>query len=216
MSAWGDTSASSPTERMRQSLWTLAFGGGARPKRVVDLEGQAERGQPPIWSPDSKQIILSVGYARRVPAAGGCSTRSGSTRTPRPGPLSKVRSRGSVQDWSPDGTVDRDDLQPQRQDRLAALCHAARWQRSAPGHRGWESVLRPLAHPDSRCLLYSDGTLRLPDRQGIWVIDRNGQNRRRILPTGKGTASACWSPDGQQSRSRSAGPNLKIMDDWRS
>jgi len=50
--------------------------------------------------------------------------------------------------------------------------------------------------PDGRRLLYSEGPA--PVRRGIWMVDLDGKNRRRILPTGTGTASACWSPDGQR------------------
>ena len=50
--------------------------------------------------------------------------------------------------------------------------------------------------PDGRRLLYSDGPPQ--DRRGIWVVDVDGKNPRRILPTSNATASACWSPDGKQ------------------
>jgi Tol biopolymer transport system component len=48
--------------------------------------------------------------------------------------------------------------------------------------------------PDSKRLLYTDGPQ--ADRLGIWVVDLDGKNRQRLLATGRGTASACWSPDG--------------------
>jgi Tol biopolymer transport system component len=50
--------------------------------------------------------------------------------------------------------------------------------------------------PDGKRLLYSDGPPQ--ERRGIWLVDLDGTNRHRIFPTGKTTASACWSPDGRQ------------------
>jgi Tol biopolymer transport system component len=50
--------------------------------------------------------------------------------------------------------------------------------------------------PDGRRLLYSDGTT--DERRGIWVVDFDGKNRRRVVATGETVASACWSPDGKQ------------------
>ena len=89
----------------------------------------------------------------------------------------------------------RDDLQPQREDRLAALPHAPRRHESTPGHRGRESILRAILAGQPAPALQ-----RRPVRAtaGIWVVNLDGKDRRRILPTGKGTASACWSPDGQR------------------
>ncbi len=109
----------------------------------------------------------------------------------------KISSQDSVHDWSPIGGrivtassrnakigwqlyVMRPDGSDERQVTESGNPYYARFS------------------PDGRRLLYSDGTLRLPERQGIWIVDRDGQNRRRILPSGKGTASACWPPDGQR------------------
>jgi Tol biopolymer transport system component len=50
--------------------------------------------------------------------------------------------------------------------------------------------------PDGRRLLYTNGPP--PERRGIWFVDLDGENRRRIFPIGNATASACWSPDGQR------------------
>ena len=108
----------------------------------------------------------------------------------------KIPAQDGVQDWSPDGAwvvttssrnakigwqlyVMRPDGNDQRQVTEGGNPFYARFS------------------PDGRRLLYSDGPAQ-PERRGIWVVDLDGKNRRRILPTGKGTASACWSPDGQQ------------------
>jgi dipeptidyl aminopeptidase/acylaminoacyl peptidase len=192
---WGDSSASSPAERMRQSLWTLAFDGGARSKRVVDLEGQAG-GALPVWSPDSKQIILSVGTRDESRQQWVFETfrinADGSGREPL-----KIPSQDSVQDWSSDGAwiVTTSSRNAKIGWQLYVMRPDGREERQVT-EGGNPFYVR--FSPDSRRLLYSDGTLRLPERQGIWVVDLNGQNRRRILATGKGTASGCWSPDGRQ------------------
>jgi len=193
----GERSALSPVERMRQSLWTRALAGGAGPQRVIRLDGSGTTsGGLPVWSPDSKQIILSVGSFDESRKQWAFETfrinADGSGREPI-----KISSQDCVQDWSPAGG----------------------WivtTSSRKARIGWQLyVMRPDGSeerqvteggnpfyvrfsPDGRRLLYSDGTLRLPERQGIWIVDLDGKNRRRILPTGKGTASACWSPDGQR------------------
>jgi RNA polymerase sigma factor (sigma-70 family) len=192
---WGDSSASSPAERMRQSLWTLALGGGARPKRVAQLEGQAG-GALPVWSPDSKQIILSVGARDESRQQWAFETfrinADGTGREPI-----KIPPEDSVQDWSPDGAWIV--TTSSRNARIGWQLYLMRPDGSEARQvtEGGNPFYARFS-PDGRRLLYSDGTLRLPERQGVWIADLNGKNRRRLLPTGNGTASACWSPDGQQ------------------
>jgi RNA polymerase sigma factor (sigma-70 family) len=185
-----------PPERMRQSLWTQALAGGAKPERVVRVEGGATSGGLPVWSGTGKQIILSVGSydePRKKWAHGTFRINAdGSGREPL-----KIPTEDTVQDWSTDGA----------------------WVITASGRNariGWQLyVMRPDGRdqrqvteggnpfyarfsPDGRRLLYSDGTLKLKERQGIWVVNLDGKDRRRILATGDGTASACWSPDGKR------------------
>lgn len=192
---WGDSLASSPIERMQQSLWTFALGGGARPKRVVGVEGQTG-GALPVWSPDGKQIIVSVGTRDESRQQWVFETfrinADGSGRQ-----LLKILPQDSVQDWSPDGAW-----------IVTASSRSAKigWQLYVMRQDGSDqrqvteggNPLYARFSPDSRHLIYSDGTLRLPERQGIWIVDLDGKNRGRLFPTGKGTASACWSPDGLQ------------------
>lgn len=109
----------------------------------------------------------------------------------------RIPTQDCVLDWSPDGSWIV----------TASTCNAKiGWQLYVMRPHG--SDQRQIAEdgnpfyarcsPNSQQLLYSDGTLRQPDRQGIWIVDCDGQHRRRIFATGKGISSACWSPDGQQ------------------
>ncbi len=193
----GEWSARSSDELMRQSLWTRSLAAGAAPQRVIRLDiAGSTGGALPVWSPDGKQIVLSVGTRDESRQQWVYETfrinADGSGREPI-----KISPQDCVQDWSPAG-----DWIVTASSRNAKI--------------GWQLyVMRPDGSdqhqiteggnpfyvrfsPDGRRLLYSDGTLRLRDRQGIWIVDRDSQNRRRILPTGNATASACWSPDGQR------------------
>ncbi|WP_406699717.1 sigma-70 family RNA polymerase sigma factor [Singulisphaera sp. Ch08] len=182
-----------PSERMRQSLWTRPLASSADPKRVARLDG-ATGGEMPIWSPDSKQIILNISTRDESRKQWVFETfrinADGTGRVPL-----NIPAQDSVQDWSSDG---------------AWIVTAS----SRNAKIGWQLYLmrpdgkdqRQLTEggnpfyvrfsPDGRRLLYSDGPAE--QRRGIWVVDLDGKDRRRILPTGKGTASACWSPDGQR------------------
>jgi dipeptidyl aminopeptidase/acylaminoacyl peptidase len=53
--------------------------------------------------------------------------------------------------------------------------------------------------PDGRRVLYSNGGEAPASRRGIWVVDLDGTNRRRLFPVANPeTADACWSPDGKR------------------
>ncbi len=182
-----------PFERMRQSLWIRPLADGGEPRRVVRLDG-AQGGELPIWSADGKQMILSLSSRDESPKQWVFDTfrinADGSGRVPL-----KVPAQDSVQDWSPDGAW-----------VVTASTRNARigWQLYVmrPDGRDQRQVTQggnPFYvrfSPDGRRLLYTDGPPK--DRWGIWVVDVDGKSRHRILPTGQGTASACWSPDGQQ------------------
>jgi len=185
-----------PLERMRESLWTQALAGGARPERVVRLNDGGSSGALAVWSTNGKQIIVSLGTYDESSKKWVNQTfrinADGSGREPL-----KIPAEDTVQDWSPDG---------------AWLVTAS--QRNA--RIGWQLyVMRPDGSdqrqiteggnpfyarfsPDGRRLLFSDGTLKLRERQGIWVVNLDGKDRRRVFPTGNGTASGCWSPDGKR------------------
>ena len=53
--------------------------------------------------------------------------------------------------------------------------------------------------PDGRRVLYTDNGR--GEQDGIWVVDVDGKNARRVFPVAPETvtvASACWSPDGKR------------------
>jgi hypothetical protein len=201
---WGDSSASSPIERLRQSLWTLSLDGGARPKQVESLGGQAS-GALPVWSHDSKRIILSVGnYDESRKQWVFQTTRTNADGTGKE--ILKIPSQDCVLDWSADGewvvTASSRNAKIGWQLYIMRPDGSAQRQITEGGNPFY-----PRLSPESRRLLYSDGTTRLPERQGIWIVDLDGQNRRRVFPTGEGIASACWSPDGQQIAAAISGAN---------
>jgi Tol biopolymer transport system component len=184
-----------PLERMQQSLWIRALVGEARPARIIRLELSDTGGALPIWSGDGKQIIFSVGKyddSRKewVNETFRVNT-DGSGRE-----ALKIPAQDTVQDWSSDGgwIVTASSRNAKIGWQLYIMRPDGGEQRQIT--EGGNPFFARIS-PDGKRLLYSDGTLKLKDRQGIWVVEVDGKNRRRILPTGDGNASACWSPDGQ-------------------
>jgi len=192
----GDRSPKAPPEeRFRQSLWTRAIADGAAPKKLVDLGGPDASGLP-VWSADGKRMIVTVSTLDQTSQKWANQTfrinADGANREPL-----KIPAEDTVQDWSPDG-----------ERLLTASTRNAKigWQLYVTNLDGGNS--RQITEggnpfyarfsPDGRRVLYSDGTLKLKDRQGVWVVDVDGANRRRVLPAGDGTCSACWSPDGRR------------------
>ena len=190
----GGRTSRHPSE-FEQSLWIRGLTGmpspsesfGWGPIRAEDCRSgqRMAHSSPSVWA-----VMTSR-------ASNGFTRLSGSTPTDRAVSPSKSPTEDTVQDCSPDGA----------------------WVITASSRNakiGWQLyVMRPDGSearqiteggnpffarfsPDGQRLLYTDGTLKLKDRQGIWVVDLDGKNRRRILATGDGTASACWSPDGQR------------------
>jgi Tol biopolymer transport system component len=178
---------------MRQSLWTRTIAGGAEPKRVVRLDS-ARGGDLPVWSPDSKQIILSLGTRDEARRQWVFETfrinADGSGRTPL-----AVPPEDGVQDWSSDGAwvVTTSSRNAKIGWQLYVMHPDGSDARQVT--EGGNAFYVRFA-PDGRRLLYTDGPR--AERRGIWVVDLDGTNRRRILATGQAKASACWSPDGQR------------------
>jgi TolB protein len=151
-------------------------------------------GSPPVWSSDGKQLVISPGVSRAPGDVWLFTTfRMNADGTRRE--TLKVPPEDGVHDWSADG----------------------KWLLTASSRNakiGWQLyVIRPDGtdirqiteggnpyyarfSPDGRRVLYSDGTTE--ERRGIWVVDRDGKDGRRLFPTGRGVASACWSPDGSR------------------
>jgi sugar lactone lactonase YvrE len=191
---WGESGLNlPPPERMRQSLWTREVAGGAGPHRVIRLD-EAKGGELPVWSLASKQLIVSVSTRDESRQQWVFDTfrinADGSGREPL-----KIPTQDGVQDWSPDGAwvVTTSSRNARIGWQLYVMHLDGTNQRQIT--EGGNPFYARFA-PDGRRLLYSDGPAQ--ERRGIWVVDFDGKNRRRILPTTKATASACWSPDGRR------------------
>ena len=174
------------------ALWVRGLNPNAEPRRIVELGPNA--GSPPVWSPDGKQIIISLGH-REEPH---WIFRTLLVNIDGTGPKElAVPPEDGVKDWSSDG----------------------RWllttsQRGAK--IGWQLyIMRPDGtdqrriteggnpfyarfSPDGRRVLYSDQAR--GEQSGIRVVDVDGKNDRLVFPVvgGKTVASACWSPDGKR------------------
>ena len=156
-------------------LWVRGLDPDAKPRRIVGLGGSSS-GSPPVWSPDGKQLIISVGH-REDPRWIFTTIRvtiDGKVREEL-----AVPPEDCVHDWSPGG----------------------RWivtvsQRGAKS--GWQLyVMRPDGtdqrriskegnpysvrfSPDGRRVLYADNGR--GKQSGIWVVDVDGKNGRLVLP----------------------------------
>ena len=159
------------------ALWVQGLDRGAEPVRVVDLAG-ATAGSPAAWSPDGKQLIISLGrHDEKRQGWMHTTVRvnvDGSDRKELP-----IPAEDNVQDWSADG----------------------RWLLTASSRNakiGWQLyVMRPDGteqrqiteggnpfyarfSPDGRRVLYTDNAR--GDQSGIWIVDADGKNARRVLP----------------------------------
>jgi RNA polymerase sigma factor (sigma-70 family) len=176
----------------KDALWVRGLDPNAEPRRIVALGGQSS-GSPPVWSPDGKQIIISLGH-REEPRWIHKTLRfnvDGKGREELP-----IPPEDGVQDWSSDG-----------QWLLTTSHRGAKF--------GWQLYVMRLDgtdqrritqegnpfyarfSPDGRRVLYSDGAR--GEQSGIRVVDVDGKNGRLVLPLDfKTNPSACWSPDGQR------------------
>jgi dipeptidyl aminopeptidase/acylaminoacyl peptidase len=175
------------------SVWVGGLAGGAEPARVLDLEGTTA-GSPAVWSADGRQIIVSLGT--HPEGAGSWVFRTvrihadGSEKVELP-----IPAEDGVVDWSSDGrwllTVSSRNAQ-------------IGWQLYVMRDDGTE--VRQITEggnpfyarfsPDGRQVAYADGTSE--ERRGIWIVNADGTDRRKIVATGKAASSPCWSPDGQR------------------
>jgi len=175
------------------AIWVRELEKLDEPKKVLDLEG-AEFGTPPVWSPDGSKLIVSLGLRQDKKGPWRFKTVrinvDGSGREEL-----KIPDDDGVQDWAPG-------------DRLVTTS-------SRNAEIGWELyVMKPDGSeqvqitkggtpfytrfsPDGKRVLYADGTT--DERRGIWVVDSDGKNRRKVLSVLDGYQwSACWSPDGKR------------------
>lgn len=174
------------------ALWVAGLGDGPEAKRLVDLEGSTA-GSPLVWSSDGKRIITSLGTHKDDGLWVFRTIRVGVDGADRTDVA--IPEQDGVHDWSPDG----------------------KWLLTASSRNaeiGWQLyVIRPDGaesrqiteggnpfyarfSPDGRRVLYADGTTQ--ERRGIWVVDVDGTNRRKVFATEKAIASPCWSPDGSR------------------
>ena len=168
---------------MRQSLWIRSLAADGMPERVVSLAVSDSGGALPIWSADGKQIIFSVGKFDESRKQWVNETfrinADGSGREPL-----KIPAQDRVQDWSPDGAW-----------LLTASSRNAKigWQLYVMRSDGKDerqvteggNPFYARFSPDGRRLLYSDGTLKLKDRQGIWIVGRRRQGSPSHPPDGR-------------------------------
>ena len=174
------------------ALWSRSVAGGDEPKRVLDVGNRG--GSPPVWSPDGRQIVVSVSKKGegRVPWV-HTTVRvdvDGTGRTEL-----RIPPEDQVHDWSADG-----------QWLLTASSRNAKigWQLyvmrpDGSGQRQLTEGGNPYYarfSPEGRRVLYSDGVVE--ESAGIWVMDLDGKDRRRVFASGKSDASGCWSPDGMR------------------
>ena len=175
------------------AVWVRELDKIVEPRKVLDLDG-AQFGTPPIWSPDSSKLIVSLGRMDQKDGRWRFKTvRINIDGTGRE--ELKIPDEDGVQDWSANGWL------------VTASSRNAKI--------GWElyvmkpdgSDLRQITEggnpfytrisPDGKRVLYTDGTT--DERRGIWVVGVDGQNRRKVLPVVNALEwSACWSPDGKR------------------
>ncbi|WP_206107904.1 sigma-70 family RNA polymerase sigma factor [Paludisphaera rhizosphaerae] len=170
------------------SLWIRE--GGGEPRRVVRLDG-ASSGEVPVWSPDGKRLIVSKGTLDEARKAWIHETillhADGSGQE-----TLKIPREDTVQDWSPDGS--RILTASSRNAKIGWQLYVMNLDGSNP--RQITEGGNPFSarfSPDGRRILYTDGPK--ADRRGIWVVDLDGSNRRRVFDE---DGSACWSPDGKR------------------
>ncbi len=175
-------------------LWVRGLGKDAEPKQVLDL-GKESAGSPPAWS-GGKQVVISPGHTSEGPNSHWVFTTVRVNVDGSGHEELAIPPEDGVQDCSSDG----------------------RWLLIASSRNakmGWQLyVMRPDGKeerritekgnpfyarfsPDGRRVLYTDQGLR--EQSGIWVVDVDGTNRRRIFPLDSKTqGSACWSLDGKR------------------
>jgi RNA polymerase sigma factor (sigma-70 family) len=177
------------------ALWVRGLDPDAEPMKVLPLGGSTS-GSPPVWSPDGKQLVISIGQSKGPGTRWVFTTRRGNVDSTGWEKLA-IPSEDCVDDWSPDG-------------RRLLICS----QRGA--ENGWQLyIMRPDGtdqrritdggnpfgarfSPDGRRVIYADNGR--GGQSGIWVVDVDGKNGRRLFPVDvqETVASACWSPDGQR------------------
>lgn len=180
------------------TIYTRSVAGGDEPVRILRLEVSISGGSP-VWSPDGKRIIISLGKKADVQKHEPWVFKTVRVNADGTGRTElKVPPEDGVQDWSSDGEW-----------LLTASSRNAKigWQLYVmrPDGAGQRQITEggnpyyARFSPDGRRIVYTDGTT--DERRGIWVVGIDGKDRRRVFATEvtkQSTWSACWSPDGKR------------------
>ena len=167
--------------------------------RNGELRELSAAGLNPFWSPDGQQLMMAVGKGE-VPGTGLTNLETwivkadGSERR-----RLSIPETEQVDDWSPDGswvlTCSHRDKGVGYQIYRMRLDGTDAHRLTATGNGVLN--LDGRVSPDARRVAY----LRIGDRQsGIWVMDADGTNGRRILEATETAipGGPSWSPDGQR------------------
>jgi hypothetical protein len=183
-------------------VWLFDLRGEEEPRRLLDGDGLAS------WSNDGKQVLVSrsKSMTRGDEEAGTWRvSRDGSGKTKLPIPESEL-----ILDWSPDG---RWVLASSERDRPVRFNTARfHWPVFAmrldgterrlliEGEKEDESTSHQRFSPDAREIVYSLSTRvgENRDRLSVWIVDRDGKQRRQLQREGVLFWEAAWSPDGRR------------------
>jgi Tol biopolymer transport system component len=181
------------------ALWTRDLDGANEPKRLMEIIDPG--GDPPVWSGDGKRLIISAGALGNEDESGNNRWRFKTYRVDADG-SNKVElgipEFDGVHDWSPDGrwVVTVSGRHKEFAWQLYLMTPDGKDQRRLTDG---DNTFGARFSPDGRRVLYGSGGETPASRRGVWVVDLDGKNRRRLFPTaGPETADACWSPDGKR------------------
>ncbi len=175
-----------------KTLWSRSVVGGEEPKKILDLAGPGNGGAP-VWSGDSKRIIVSLGdrdpVEQRLVYLHLQLNADGTEVTELPLPKNFV-----VNDWSPEGRkivgVFILNGAPAR-GRLSVVQLDGRDLSAITDDAAAPAIPRaPRFSPNGSRFAYCDNA-------GTWVVDSDGKNRRKVWSAdGRNAGFPCWSPDG--------------------
>ena len=178
----------------KDAIWIGELEKAVEPRKLLDLDG-ARFGTPAVWSPDSSKLIISLGFG------GDREHQNWTFKTVRINldgsgrEELKTPTEDGVQDWAPDDWLV---TESSRNAQIGWQIYVMKPDGSeqtqiTEGGNPWPTRFSP----DGKRVLYADGTT--DERRGIWVVDRDGKNRRKVVSVlGARQWSACWSPDGKR------------------
>jgi Tol biopolymer transport system component len=176
------------------ALWVQEIDNRPEPISILKLAGATE-GSPAAWSPDGKQLVVSLGHRDEARQVWVHKTVRVNVDGSDPKEL-PIPPEDTVQDWSRDGNW-----------LLTASSRGAKigWQLYVIRPDGTEqrrltdggNPFYARFSPDGRRVVYTDNAR--GNQSGIWIVDVDGANAGRVLAADRNTTgSACWSPDGKQ------------------